>query len=80
MNYYTRYVLSLPDLSYGERLYLIIAYDACDEEYRYYQEVVHKFFPKATIGRIETGLTEKGHISTIAYIRKRKFLRLNYKS
>ena len=80
MNYYVRHVINIPDLSHGERLYLLLAYDACDEEYQYYQEIVRCVFPRSSIGRIENSLVKKGHISTVAYINKRKLLRLNYKN
>ena len=53
MNYYARHVINIPDLSHGERLYLLLAYDACDEEYQYYQEIVRCVFPRSSIGRIE---------------------------
>lgn len=80
MNYYSRHVINIPDLSHGERLYLLLAYDACDEDYQYFQETVRCVFPRSSIGRIENSLVKKGHISTVAYIRKKKLLRLNYKN
>lgn len=79
MNYYSKYVISLPNLSYAEKVYLLIAYDICDEDYGYYQRDVKKYFPTSSLIRIESGLLKKGHIASFIYEKKKKYIKLNYK-
>lgn len=65
MDYKTTYVMGLPKLSYGEKLYLILAYNECDENYEFIGKTV-QLFPQSSRTRIERSLKKKGFLKDIS--------------
>lgn len=58
MDVYTKFVMSIPDIHYSDKCYLILAYDLCDEEFNYVAKDIRKQFPKETGVRIEKRLLD----------------------
>ena len=58
MDIYTKFVMSIPNIHYSDKCYLILAYDSCDEEFNYVAKNIRKQFPKETSVRIEQRLLD----------------------
>ena len=56
MDIYTKFVMSIPNIHYSDKCYLILAYDSCDEEFNYVAKNIRKQFPRETSVRIEQRL------------------------
>lgn len=75
MDVYTKFVMSIPNIHYSDKCYLILAYDLCDEEFNYVARDVRKQFPAETYQRIERRLFE---LNLIYRTRSKNKFRLNY--
>lgn len=75
MDVYTKFVMSIPEIHYSDRCYLILAYDQCDEEFNYIAKDIRKCFPSETYSRIEKRLLD---LNLIYRTRSKTKLRLNY--
>lgn len=53
MDVYTKYVMNIPNITYSDKCYLILAYDQCSEEFIYKAFDVRKHFPAESYRRIE---------------------------
>lgn len=75
MDIYTKFVMSIPNIHYSDKCYLILAYDSCDEEFNYVAKNIRKQFPRETGVRIEQRLLD---LNLIYRTKSRSKFRLNY--
>ena len=75
MDIYTKFVMSIPNINYSDRCYLILAYDSCDEEFNYVAKNIRKQFPRETNVRIEQRLL---NLNLIYRTKSKSKFRLNY--
>ena len=75
MDIYTKFVMSIPNIHYSDKCYLILAYDQCDEEFNYIAKDIRKRFPRETSVRIEQRLLD---LNLIYRTRNKTKFRLNY--
>lgn len=76
MDVYTKYVMNIPNITYSDKCYLILAYDQCSEEFVYKAFDVRKHFPAESYRRIEKRLLENNLI--YRYPKGKGNFRLNY--
>lgn len=75
MDIYTKFVMSIPNIHYSDKCYLILAYDSCNEEFNYVAKNIRKQFPKETSVRIEQRLLD---LNLIYRTKSKSKFRLNY--
>lgn len=75
MDVYTKFVMSIPNIHYSDKCYLILAYDLCDEEFNYAARDIRKQFPRETSVRIEQRLLD---LNLIYRTKNKNKFRLNF--
>ena len=75
MDIYTKFVMSIPNIHYSDKCYLILAYDSCDKEFNYVAKNIRKQFPRETSVRIEQRLLD---LNLIYRTKSKSKFRLNF--
>lgn len=75
MDVYTKFVMSIPEIHYSDKCYLILAYDECDEEFTFSPTNIRKQFPRETSVRIEKRLFD---LNLLYRTKSKNKFRLNY--